>query len=235
MSVPTRRRFPHLLCALAQGYSSPVGENIAVRSIAIDLTSEVLATHDQLFGSPGHRVNMLRDEFSDLGIGIRRADFVFGNGSELDALMTTEMFGIGGVSAITGVVYDDAVLDDDRYSMGEELAGAVIEAQASDGTIYRVRSGTSGGYTLDVPDGVYAMNVTGGGFTLTIAIPNVRVAGKNVKVDITPACRHRPVRLEAAEERRRRRASSGVGCFGRWGNYAARRLVGAELPAGRTR
>ncbi|MFO0869814.1 MAG: dockerin type I domain-containing protein [Pirellulales bacterium] len=188
-SVPSSR-------ALAQEYRNPVGENIAVRSVAIDLTLEVLATHDQLFHSPGHRANMLRDEYSDLGIGIRQGDFVFGNGRHLDSLLTTELFGIGNAAAITGVVYDDTVIDDDWYSIGEGLSGVVVEARASDGTIYRVHAGTSGGYTLDVPNGVYTINATGGGLAHAVTIPNVQVAGKNVKLDITPASTTSPNREE---------------------------------------
>lgn len=116
------------LRAMAQGYSNSVGENIAVRSIAVDLEQEVLATHDQLFTSSGHRVNLLRGEFSDVGVGIRHGEFVFSNGSTLDSLMTTELFGIGGGGAITGVVFNDAVTDDDRYGVGEGIADALLEA-----------------------------------------------------------------------------------------------------------
>jgi len=173
--------------ALAQGYAYPVGENIAVRSIAYDPSQEVLATHDQLFRSPGHRANLLRDDYRDLGVGVRRGEFRYASGANLDSCMTTEMFGLGHAAAITGVVFDDAILDDDRYSADEGIAGALVQATASDGTIYRTHSGTSGGYTLDVPAGDYVLQVSGAGLPHAVTIPSVRVAGLNVKVDVTRA------------------------------------------------
>lgn len=170
--------------AAAQGYTYPVGENIAVRSLANELSTEVLATHDQLFLSAGHRANLLRGDYTDVGTGIRSGNFQYSNGTSFESLMTSELFGIGRSPAITGVAYDDTRLDNDRYDAGEQLVGLVVEAQASDGTIYRTRTGTSGAFTLDVPPGTYTLTAAGAALSRSLIVSSVAVAQQNVKVDL---------------------------------------------------
>lgn len=171
--------------AASEGYVAPVGENIAIRSSSADLVADVLATHDQLFVSPGHRLNLLRDDYHDLGVGLRQGNFHFSSGATLPSLLTTEMFGITSVTAITGVVYDDRLSDNNHYDAGEGLTGITIDAVDAQGTIYRVRSGASGGYTLDVPNGTYTLTASGPGLSGIITRSSIQVAGRNVKIDFT--------------------------------------------------
>lgn len=169
--------------ATAEGYLQPVGENIAVRSVLQSLTTELLALHDQLFLSPLHRVNLLRGDYTDIGAGVEQGDFRYSNGGVYLSLLATELFGLGASSAITGVVFDDLADADGAYDVDEGIAGAVVEATTNGGTIYRTRTGASGGYTLDVPPGVYAVTVSGGPLSSPLARTNVQIASRNVKVD----------------------------------------------------
>ncbi|MFO0821250.1 MAG: dockerin type I domain-containing protein [Pirellulales bacterium] len=169
--------------AVAEGYLQPVGENIAVRSVLQSLTTELLALHDQLFLSPLHRVNLLRSDYTDVGPGVEQGDFRYSNGGVYQSLMATELFGLGTAAAITGVVFDDLTTADGDYDVGEGVAGAVIEATTNGGTIYRTRSGASGGYTLDVPPGVYTVTVSGAPLSAAMTRANVGVSFRNVKID----------------------------------------------------
>ncbi|GHC50058.1 CAP domain-containing protein [Neogemmobacter tilapiae] len=70
------------------------GENIALVSIDGDgsLKDEVRQLHQMLMNSPGHRANILKGGYQDIGIGIERGSFKI-NGQVFDALVVTQNFG----------------------------------------------------------------------------------------------------------------------------------------------
>lgn len=129
------------------------GENISAsgRTEAIDdalATQLIEEQHQSLFvdtgtDSRGHRLNMLSDNFQEIGIGQQFGSFTYDEGT-FNTSMITQDFGKSGSNIfITGVVYNDTVIDDDFYSVGEQVAGVnVSSAGTADQT------GMGGGYEL---------------------------------------------------------------------------------------
>ena len=132
------------------GYSARAwGENIAIHVGAAE-------AHDSLFLSAGHRENILRDIYRELGVGVRnRIDW---------GVNMTETFGNRvGRAFLTGVAFSDQVEVDNFYSVGEGLANVTITATArTGGASYTTTTGPSGGYSLQVPSGTYDLIAVGG-------------------------------------------------------------------------
>lgn len=173
--------------ATTAGYpSSNVGENIAWGGTtgSLDQGAEVPARHESLFRSAGHRQNMLHIPYEEVGIGLRFGVFR-SSGTNYNASMVTENFGIRNVNPlITGVVYTDSD-NNDFYSIGEAIrAGTITARNTSTGTEYSETIGVSGGYGIIVPSGAYTVTAryqTGG--IQRIAVDSVVVASANVKLD----------------------------------------------------
>ena len=97
------------------------GENIAWQgtTAAPDVTKLVAKEHEGLFKSSGHRKNILKDDFREIGIGTLTGEF-----DGFNAVMTTQDFGKSGSSVfLTGVIFNDQVLDNDFYTVGEGIGG----------------------------------------------------------------------------------------------------------------
>jgi hypothetical protein len=173
--------------AMDAGYPVGVAENIAWGGSTgtIDRIQHVIARHQALFVSPGHRVNLMNDNYREVGTGVRYGVFTTG-GVNYNASMVTENFGRrSGNAFITGVAYTDAVVDNNFYSVGEGAGGVLITAtNVSSGATYSTDTGTSGGYSLQVPDGTYTVTAVGGGISGQVQHLNVSVSGRNVKVDV---------------------------------------------------
>ena len=155
----------------AAGYSARSwGENIAIHGGAAE-------AHDLLFTSAGHRVNMLSNNYREIGVGVRlRTDW------GID--MTETFANRTGTAFLTGVAFSDQVVADNFFSVGEGLAGATITATARTvGTTYTTTTGPTGGYSLQVPGGTYDLIVSGGKLTRPIEITDIGVGTANVKVD----------------------------------------------------
>jgi len=158
-----------------------VGENIAYQSSGSTNREPVVLSHHQgLFESPGHRRNILNSNYRELGAGER-----WGNYTGFNVSMLTELFGNrSGNSFVTGVAYTDLILTDTFYTIGEAVTGATVTATRSgSGESYVTTTGTSGGYSLQVPDGTYTVTLSGGSLALPISKPNAVVSAANVKVD----------------------------------------------------
>jgi uncharacterized protein YkwD len=144
---------------VASGYtfsgSYAAAENIAWAGTGntndpIDINSFTSLLHDNLFKSPGHRINILSGLVNEIGIGIKNGLFTAGtppNRIVYNALMGTQNFALSGASEapfILGVVYDDLDLDG-FYTPGEGISGVTVSV--SGGEYYAVTT-TSGGYAL---------------------------------------------------------------------------------------
>lgn len=174
--------------AQAAGYPTTfVGENIAWTGTtgAIDPIAAIYNRHAGLVQSPGHRSNMMAEYWNEIGTSIEAGQFTV-SGTTYNAVMAVENFGSrNGRTYLTGVAYTDFVVHDNFYTIGEQLAGITIIATSSTGSVYTTQTGTSGGYALEVPDGIYTVVATGPVLN-SIRFSNVVVAGQNVKVDFTP-------------------------------------------------
>ena len=194
----------------AAGYptNSGVGENIATRASngSLDLTTEAIENYEALFIDEdflnrGHRVNILRDNYEEIGInnalGINYgagSGFRDDNGNPIvfnNASLVTQDFGFvnGGDAFLTGVVYnDDLVTDDDFYTVGEGLGGIGIQAINSAGTeTFTTTTYGTGGYQLQLAPDTYTVTFTGNldsdGDSDTIS-KEVVIGTENVKLDI---------------------------------------------------
>jgi serralysin len=122
------------------------GENISWTGRSpgpVNLTSAVIAQHGSLFRSPGHRANILDGDFREIGVGQQRGLFNSG-GHNYDSSMLTQNFALSGTTLfVTGVLYNDTKINDNFFSVGEQLAGRAV-----DGVGVSDATGAGGGYEL---------------------------------------------------------------------------------------
>jgi Ca2+-binding RTX toxin-like protein len=180
----------------ASGYTwKTTGENIAWKGTtgAVDLTSFVAEQEDGLFvdtgiANRGHRTNMLDPNYREVGISAVTGKFTSG-GTAYDSVMTTQDFGTDSKNSnalLTGVVYTDAVKNDDFYTVGEGLGNITIDA-VGNGQTFTGTSLTAGGYSLSLAPGTYSVSFRGDfnsdGIVDTSAARSVTIGSENVKVD----------------------------------------------------
>jgi Ca2+-binding RTX toxin-like protein len=150
------------------------GENIAWKTMgSASLQSNALQLHTNLMNSSGHRANILKTDFKEIGIGFVRGPFRDFN----DVGMLTEDFAKSGSNSfITGVAFND-IDKDNSYDIGEGLGGLNVSARnVSTGTIKTTLTTNSGGYQIELANGTYELNLAG-------KVSQVTINGRNVKVD----------------------------------------------------
>lgn len=160
------------------------GENISWRGstgAAEDQVQSLEAQNDALFKSPGHRVNILQDDFREVGTGIVAGDF-----KQYDALMVAENFGkTGSAVFLTGVAYDD-LNDNDFYTPGEGRGGIKVEATLQGSgkpVVLSDTTGDAGGYEIAAAPGTYSVKFSGGGLTAPV-VQTVTLGSENEKLDL---------------------------------------------------
>ena len=171
--------------AAAAGYSPILNfaENVAWNgtSTPIDEVESVLLNFQNLFLSPGHRFNTLSTNVREVGVGN-----LYGEFRGFNAGMVTQKFGNrGGNNFITGVVFTDGVVIDDFFTVGEAVPGVTVTITGS-GINVSEQTGTSGAYSIPVPNGTYTVTLSGSAIS-TQSISNVVVASANRKVDFEAA------------------------------------------------
>lgn len=176
-STPTDRM-------IAAGYQLTgawgTGENVGWQSLrgAPGIADDVYDLHVGLMNSPGHRENILRPEFRELGIGIETGEYQGWTG----AFVTQNFAKTGTAFFITGVAFDD--LDGDLfYDVGEGLGGLTVTVTTTSGAIVGQTTtyAEAGGYEIAVQPGTYNVVFSGGGFASVTR--QVAVGQANVKVD----------------------------------------------------
>ena len=168
------------------------GENIGYRSqfpSVPDPVTTAARIHQDLFVDAGirgrgHRKNILSTNFKEVGAGV-----VSGTFSAYNAVMvTTDFASSGSGHFLTGVAYTDAVTKDNFYTPGEGIAGVTVTAKrAGDGATFSTTTWTSGGYSLKLAPGTYAVSAAGAALGGTSAYGSVVISRQNVKVDFKPA------------------------------------------------
>ncbi len=124
------------------------GENLAYSSLggSLNANSVIASHHSALFHSAGHRENILRDSYREIGYSQQIGNFQGSNGSvvaENFASRSADKF-------VTGVAYDDRN-NNNFYSIGEgdggiriaQTGGAAVKTAAAGGYGLRVESGSS--------------------------------------------------------------------------------------------
>jgi hypothetical protein len=160
------------------------GENIAARFESRNIndalaTELIVQSHADLFidknyPGRGHRTNILSEDFQEIGVGQHVGQFRM-DGTNWNSSMVTQDFARSGDKVfITGVVYDDTVMNDDFFSVGEEVAGLGINGGGVADT-----TGSGGGYELQYGSGGGKTVAFGGGVTVDLTL-----GAENIKLDL---------------------------------------------------
>ena len=120
---------------------------------------------DEGYPGRGHRVSLMNAKFKEIGIANLEGIYKQG-GTNYNALMTTQNFAYrdGSGPFITGVIYSDAVDNDNFYSPGEGIGNITITATDVDDPTRRftTTSWDTGGYSLEVsPSSTYSVSFKG--------------------------------------------------------------------------
>ena len=169
------------------------GENLGYTGTTgtLDLSEAVTQVHQNLFESPDHRPNILSDNFREIGIATLNGEY-----DGFNSLMATQNYAKSGSDIfLMGVAYDDLVLDDDFYTIGEGLAGIEVTAIGSDNT-YTTTTTASGGYQMALPLGTYDVSFADNERTLgstsqiTIDLQNVKLDLNTDNISVPPLTQH---------------------------------------------
>jgi hypothetical protein len=140
------------------------GENLTFSGSTGSIDTDALMEnnhHRDLFLSAGHRVNILRDSYREIGVSQQEGSYTSG-GRTYNASMVVENFALSGSEVfVTGVSYDDS--DGDAfYSIGEGRSGVLITAAGQ-----TVQTQAAGGYAIKLAAGADVAVVLGG-ITLSV-------------------------------------------------------------------
>lgn len=174
------------------GYSftgtSASGENIHYWLIPEAMTDAkktemIMTQHDSLYvdnfsGDRGHRINMFNGNFQEMGIGQATGTWTNADGTFNASVISQDFARSGTKVFVTGVVYNDTVIDDEFFSVGEQTVGRSISSAgaASDTT------GAGGGYELQYSAGgnkSVTFDLATGDVTVGIAVGTT-----NAKLDV---------------------------------------------------
>lgn len=178
-SSPTQR----IQGALALTPPWQTGENLSWTGTTgtINLQSAIPAQHRALFESPGHRQNILREGFDEIGIAQLRGNFTAQSGTTFDTSMVTNKFvGQAGTRFLTGVIFDDTDLNG-FYSIGEGRGGITISASGQS-----VTSAAAGGFAVALAAAQVTVVFGSGPGALGV---QVDLSGGNVKLDLVNGLR----------------------------------------------
>ncbi len=159
-------------------------ENIAWQSVTASTTGSgsTGAIHDGWISSPGHRANLLDEDFREIGLGILQGEFTSGS-TTYDALMVTQNYAVsGGDKFLTGVAYRDSD-GDDFYSPGEGMSGLQLSIHKIGGIKEVVTTTSSGGYQATLDSGSYDITLSGGPVSAPVTV-TLDIADQNVKLDM---------------------------------------------------
>lgn len=169
------------------------GENLAVRGnstftgVSTETTKQLVVDLfvDTGIAGRGHRLNLLQDNFENVGISVQ-FDSAWGGFSSgtLPSVIATQDFAYNSEGPyLTGVAYDDSVVDDDFYTPGEGLSGLdVVIKDLSGNVVGSTTTMDTGGWQLALNSGTYDVYING-----QLAGDDVVLESANVKVDYVAA------------------------------------------------
>ncbi len=159
------------------------GENIAWSGTTgtPNLLSYTNELHQNLFLSPGHRVNILGGDFRELGTGIDSGPFKSG-ATTYNAVMATENFATSGPDFfVTGVVISDTD-GDNFYDIGEARADITMTIAGGNSDT----TAAAGGYAAKFAGGTVDLTFSGGDLLSTVSV-TIAAGAQNAKVDLLDA------------------------------------------------
>ena len=173
---------------------------INLYSVLGDLTTLVAGEEKAYFvdtansdGGRGHRLQMMYRNLKEVGSAVATCLYIY---TDPTSHITTTYQGFetvidmgfhDDVPYLTGVAYDDDIVQDNFYTPGEGLAGVnVVAVRTSDGKTFATQTQDAGQYTMALDPGTYNIYGFGvlGGF---VSYGNVTVTDQNVEEDFTPA------------------------------------------------
>lgn len=168
------------------------GENIAYQGTTgtPDVQTFLDLIHGNLFGDAGidgrgHRINLMNEAFQQVGVGVVLGVYS-ANGKSYNTVMATQDFAYNASGPlVTGVAYDDVDSDGFYTPAGSEAVGGLTVEVLSPGSETVVASSVtfaSGGYTVEVPPGIYDLRFWGQGRLERLNDVDLS-AGLSVKVD----------------------------------------------------
>lgn len=173
-----------------------VGENLAfwgVTSGSLPETRELAAKLvETWFKSPGHRKNLMDPDFREVGTAMITGPFRY-EGTNYTAGLGGQDFGKRDVdSFLTGVGCRSKRTDFSICDVTTAISGATVTAtRLSDGLVRTTATSTTGGYDLQLPDGVWDVRIVGGGLPEPVEITGLSMAGENLKRDFQPVMANR--------------------------------------------
>jgi Ca2+-binding RTX toxin-like protein len=170
-------------------YSFGSGENLAWTGTTgtLDLNAAVLELHKQWMQSSHHRPNVLRESFEEVGLSMAYDASYSPTGPSFKAFLGTQNFGYKTDTDVfvTGVSYNDTVLNDDFYSIGEGKAGRTVQLLNGTTNVGNTTTSAPGGYGIKTAFKGNVEVVWSGGDLSADAGVIVNLGALNVKVDLT--------------------------------------------------
>ncbi len=132
----------------------------------------------------GHRLTMLDPSYKEVGIGA--TTIVKSTATSIDVTFyQTQNFGNAGTqSFLTGAVYNDNVIKDNFYSLGEAVKGvtATVRNASTGAVIGGDTTGDGGGWSVGQPGGTYKVTFSGAGKGDVSA--TIEAGSLNAKMDL---------------------------------------------------
>ena len=158
------------------------GENLGNMGTSgtLDVNNAIIQINRALFESAVHRKNTLNGLFREVGNSTLQGDF-FG----YDTLLITANFAKSGSDIfLTGVAFDDSVVDDAFYSVGEGLGQIdVVATDSSDGAVFTTKTTDSGGYKIALDPGTYDVSFEQNGRAIG-SDRTITIVDENIKLDL---------------------------------------------------
>lgn len=204
------------------------GENIAFRGTtgAAPFTGFVIQEHNDLFlSNTGHRQNMLDPDHREAGIGALLGQFTQA-GTTYNSVLTTQNFGTkSNAPIVTGVAYDDTVINDDFYSVGEGSSGITVTVdQAVD---HVTATADAGGYAVTANAGAANVVFSGGGLASPVSVA-INIGSANVKVDLVNSSTIESSTSATLGTGAAHLTLLGIGSINGTGNASANRIEGGS-------
>lgn len=166
---------------------SYAGENLALRAYSqpVSMGDAALYMHGDLFvddgvSGRGHRVNMLNENFTEVGISIVAGSYTVHGYTYPYSFIETCDFGQSSQEPgpfILGVVYKDTN-GNSQYDPGEGLGGITVTV----GGTLQTSTASAGGYAIPLyTSGTYDVTISGNGISTTTK--SVTISNSNMKVD----------------------------------------------------
>lgn len=150
---------------------------------AIDLERNLFV--DEGIAGRGHRLNLLKADFREVGVGLVNDGAYTVNGVTYNTAMLTQDFAKSGSKVfITGVTINDAD-GDNFYDVGEARANVAVSVKSGTTVVGSGTSAAAGGYSVAVDPSSTALTVSwsGAGLPQPVSV-KIGNATQNVKLDL---------------------------------------------------